>query len=201
VPERCTASEGEDLRRIDYPEPELSELLRYCRAGIIFSAPMVLAILEGRKTVTRRLDTRWLNYAGEMLYVRETFEVLGTSRDKSLILYEADREQAWREGHMASAERGLGRRYPSIHMPRTFSRAVLKVGKPRLERLQDIHESDARREGVAPAACEELCDCAEWSEKRYRRGFEKIWKTLHTKPGERWEDNPEVVRLPFTRIA
>lgn len=33
----------------------------------------------------------------------------------------------------------------------------------------------------------------------YRVTFGALWGTLHTKPGERWEDNPELVRLAFRR--
>lgn len=30
-----------------------------------------------------------------------------------------------------------------------------------------------------------------------RMEFEMLWSTLHAKPGERWSDNPGVVRIPF----
>jgi hypothetical protein len=48
--------------------------------GILFSAPLVLALLANRKTVTRRLDKRWLKLkVGDLLYVRETIRFAGTS--------------------------------------------------------------------------------------------------------------------------
>jgi hypothetical protein len=31
--------------------------------------------------------------------------------------------------------------------------------------------------------------------------FVCTWTELHTKPGERWTDNPEVVRIAFERAA
>ncbi|MDA7663802.1 hypothetical protein N8569_00710, partial [bacterium] len=30
------------------------------------------------------------------------------------------------------------------------------------------------------------------------QGFRQLWQSLHTKPGTRWEDSPEVVALTFT---
>jgi hypothetical protein len=98
---------------------------------------------------------------------------------------------------MPNPDKSLGRRYPSIHMPRSFSRAVLKLtNKPRLERVQDITEIDARAEGVAKG---ERCDAQ--CREPFRHGFIDIWHKLHTKPGERWQDNPEIVRLQFMRVA
>jgi hypothetical protein len=193
--------------------------------GILFSGPMVRAILRpvNPKTVTRRLSKQWLKVkAGDRLWVRETHSILDMRADVELaegptpptepfpasVTYLADDEERgftvepadWRESF--DADHIIGR--PSIHMPRWASRILLECEEDtRAERLQDITEEEARMEGVDRYVMGHGfvtdSDCS--IEPGYvmygnfRRGFEMLWGTLHTKPGERWEDNPVVYRV------
>jgi hypothetical protein len=56
----------------------------------------------------------------------------------------------------------------------------IKVISIRQERLQDVSEADAQAEGF-----------------RSREDFHRIWSSIHTKHGRRWEDNPLVWVLEF----
>lgn len=116
---------------------------------------------------------------------------------------EAGREGKWR---------------PSIHMPRWVSRIWLQVTAVRAEALQNITEDDAQAEGMISAVfgAEGLTKWAHagaWSVDEHRRphaetnmlartprgAFAKLWDTLHgSKPGEAWEDNPQVVAIAFS---
>ncbi|EIL99106.1 hypothetical protein [Rhodanobacter thiooxydans] len=133
---------------------------------ILFSAPMVRAILEGRKTVTRRI-AKGVHFVhavagealksadsaggripcpygqpGDRLWVREAFGYefdtpLGTNAPPDRVIYRADAKHAGKVGWS-----------PSIHMPRTASRITLEVTGVRVERLQAISEDDAIAEGI-----------------------------------------------------
>lgn len=128
---------------------------------ILFNTDMVRAILDGRKTVTRRVvkpqplwrkppiqqsgrPEYWANWddekiykspyrPGDTLYVRETFwpGVAGVYEYKAD--YEDNPGYAWK---------------PSIHMPREVARIFLRVTDVRVERLQDITDEQALRESV-----------------------------------------------------
>lgn len=155
---------------------------------IIFSGPMVLALLDGRKTQTLRLVTSPLAKAqpGDRLWVREAFRLRADqdhkppSQDwwKSTASYAADGAAPTGCGG------GPGKLRPSIHMPRWVSRLTLVVIAVRLERLKDIKRADVIAEGDSNCVDDPLF-------------FPAIWDTLH-KPGARWEDNPRVVVLTFT---
>lgn len=179
---------------------------------IIFSAPMVRALLDGRKTMTRRLaplkevakkdgrggyvvtlSSPWRRVQpGGRLWVRETWSHSGTG-----VWSTADARRALDGGVLYRVDddgSDLGIRWwPSIHMPRWASRLTLTVTAVRVERLQEISEADARAEGVS----------AEWSDHElygqsqpYRYGFSSLWNSLHG-PGA-WDANPEVVAIAFT---
>lgn len=157
---------------------------------MLFTAPMVLAILEVRKFETRRANipqagTRWhkrpmpnATYrgwftnvphrhgsetvvvaprVGDLIWVRESFQlpaILNTTpprrvSSQSPVHYVAD-------GHLDDLD-GDGRRVkirPTIHMPIWASRLTMPVSGFRIERLQDITEDGAIREGVVEYADE-----------------------------------------------
>jgi hypothetical protein len=123
---------------------------------IIFSAPMVRALLDGRKTQTRRLATSPLRRCevGDRLYVREAYSVAGIFSD----VVEARYKASERRGHtefveQVPVERAAGAKVlwpafrPSLHMPRWASRLTLIVEAVRVEPLKSISEADAIAEG------------------------------------------------------
>jgi hypothetical protein len=138
---------------------------------ILFSAPMVRALLAGTKTQTRRavhqkylpwldnmvtrfLDGEWnqrpLPYGqpGDRLWVRETFmhEPADYCWEASVSIPCRPAETVYRADFPQSPP-GEGWQ-PSIHMPRALSRITLEVTGVRVERLQDISEADASAEGI-----------------------------------------------------
>ena len=126
---------------------------------IIFSSPMVRAMLDGRKTQTRRVIKEKLmcgedahvnncqyGKPGDRLWVRETWSK-AKSPMSSEVFYRADGEPKGKQYPLSFVERE-SRWRPSIHMPRWASRILLEVTNVRVERLHDISEEDAIAEGL-----------------------------------------------------
>ncbi len=125
--------------------------------SILFSGPMIRALIAGTKTQTRRLSTpvaavhaqRYKK--GDRLYVREHWRT-GGQHDH---LAPRDLPQEWAEpiGYIADEAPNTisrtGRFRQGMHMPRWASRLTLTVTDVRVERLQDISEADALEEGVS----------------------------------------------------
>ncbi len=200
--------------------------------GILFSAPMVRALLAGTKTQTRRLlanpeyygcptgdcphetqaecdvamaglsakETRFA--VGDRLYVREAWST--EARHDHRKPRELHQQQAvylrstdeWLfEGHRIHQSlrdhpgAQIGRYRPGMFMPRWASRITLNVTEVRVQRLQDISEADGYAEGIPHDYGESI---------HGPDGYRDLWSTLHTKPGERWEDNPWVVATSFS---
>lgn len=177
---------------------------------IIFSAPMVRAILDGRKTQTRRivnkkhlpflanitgnfLDGKWnqrpLPYEklGDRLWVRETF-----LQDTNGFIYRAD-------GDFEGNAPILGGWRPSIHMPRWASRILLEIIGVRVERLQDISEDDAKSEGSY------VCDYhgrimldQRSNQGCYKWGYRSLWESINGKGS--WDLNPFVWVVEFKTL-
>lgn len=183
---------------------------------ILFNTEMVRAIMDGRKTVTRRVvkpqpiytivpdkkhrkpmsffvdSERWIKppcQSGEILYVRETWAAW--SRTEGIapkIHYKADGE----------CLKDVKWR-PSIHMPRDAARLFLRVKSVKVERLQEISAQGLIEEGL-------------FSIEGFRVGmirdkfleFEQLWNST-LKPADRalysWNANPWVWVIEFDRIT
>jgi hypothetical protein len=168
---------------------------------IIFSAPMVRALIEGRKTQTRRLAKgSWLNVVpGDLLYVRETIQRF--NREPPTAQYAATITAVMAPPEHVHALDGRAgwqwkkAKLPAIHMPRWASRLTLGVNSARRERLQDMWASDAIAEGItgegrnwtAGAGCDGTDPI---------QAFRALWWRLHGI--ESWNENPWVVALTFT---
>jgi hypothetical protein len=193
---------------------------------ILFSAPMVRALLEGRKTQTRRvvkgMALEWLKpgmftrevvaspenhlcpygQPGEALWVKETsahhVQAIGATRDKDgPFVYAAD-------GEIAKQHR-LGDKWkPSIFMPRRASRILLEITAVRVERLQDINEADAIAEGVEHIS-DEGPNCYSMNIGDYSLNaptaaatYAYLWDCI--KGTGSWDANPWVWVVEFKRI-
>lgn len=117
--------------------------------GVLFSAPMIIALKCRRKTQTRRLaKPRWK--PGDTLWVRENFRLkadvdrIKPSEAISVVHYEADGPPP--------EDKGWGRLRPSIHLPRSATRMTMTVLAVRQEPLMDIMPLDAIAEGIAPGS-------------------------------------------------
>lgn len=190
---------------------------------IIFSAPMVRAIIDGRKTQTRRIvkNRRALDYLfiggapepgepvrdrmfgfapGDRLWVREAFK--GATGYDGLppskwgnkpVWYCADGDPDPRTWWHLSS-----RAHPSIHMPRWMSRILLHVTGVKVELLNTISRADAIAEG-----CESpLIDTEAPSPAPgvfladERTSFAQLWNRIHGVGS--WAANPWVVAITFT---
>ena len=187
---------------------------------IIFSGELVKAILEGRKTITRRVvkpqplqksaryfvfpddapkkfhdsdDIRDLcpfGSPGDHLWVRETWYPCVPG--SGVAQYKADADCNDIKWH---SEQGHRWRSP-IHMPRWASRLTLEITGVRVERLQEISEEDAAAEGSSGCFEKHL----HYDGREFRCSFERLWDSINaTRPGHSWESNPWVWCLSFKR--
>lgn len=134
---------------------------------ILFSAPMIRALLGGRKSQTRRLawGEKWvksiLDVAPERI-MRMTTQGAAIKVPtiwqkanpgdrlwvRETFARRADGLTAYRAGpHPWDVKHDICRWRPSIHMFRWMSRLTLVVTDVRTEQLLDISEDDARAEG------------------------------------------------------
>lgn len=149
---------------------------------ILFNTDMVRAILDGRKTVTRRICKDCDNFTiPDMSFydpVRRTYAVHGyADLERKEQVFTAERPcpicpgdilyiretwqececgylyRAWPKGiHQPGTYKGMPWR-PSIHMPKDAARIWLKVTDVRVERLQAMGHDGPTKEGI------HFCNC------------------------------------------
>jgi len=180
---------------------------------ILFSGPMVKAILAGEKTQTRRVITAKGAQSLSIAYWRPAGQPENAGRwvaSDGLPIghiacpYGAPGDRLWVRETFREADVGVrfradlggadvdpGGWTPSIFMRRRLSRIDLEVTAVRVERLQEITEEDARAEGSSfmPSAAPGL---------RYR--FHLGWDSLNEKRGYGWAKNPWVWVVSFKRL-
>ena len=196
---------------------------------ILFNTEMVRAILEGRKGATRRSvkgyipdDAVWGYTAftpkgyiscrgtfadeykgiffklpcesGDILYVRETWK----KAPNGYYYYED-----WQRNDIADVTKWK----PSIHMPKEAARIWLKVIDVRVERLQEISEDGAVKEGIYVANCKDCnapfgCDACPDEGYNEIDEFVELWNiTVKKSDIDRygWDANPWVWVIEFER--
>lgn len=217
---------------------------------ILFSTPMVQAILDGRKTQTRRVvkpqpshNVQWNGFGvscftperhiegrgkfpdgsgikffkcpygqvGDILWVREktvyvhldhAHDLLEGFKSKRQIIYGTDFHDDW----MIYAKEKYGYKWtPSLFMAKHHCRIFLKITNVRVERLQDISETDAESEGIGKQFSTLF---NEWRFKDYYNvkddwrsavsSFQSLWASINGV--ESWDANPWVWVIEFERI-
>jgi hypothetical protein len=194
--------------------------------AILFSAPMVLAILDGRKTQTRRVIRRPLKHAGWTEYV-----YFGPSKndpqcpsmaiecgpdypddagDKVICPFGAAGDRLWvretwhceggeelvRYKASGDALHELKRWKSSMFMPRWASRIALEVTSVRVDRLQNISEVDAKAEGVCGIDWGHGMDYG--GSACYVKPYQALWDQINAKRAP-WASNPWVWVIEFRR--
>lgn len=205
---------------------------------IIFSAPMIQAIMAGRKTQTRRIikpqpvsngcylseifcpgdksqhgKYEWIFQSsapfsvpfksGMRLWVKETFAECDAPDGEEPFIYREDWERKYPTVPLAGCWTA------PIFMPRRLSRITLEIVDVRVERLQEISEIDAFKEGCGTDDCRRCntegiengqgCeDCSGEGQISSRANYRKLWESIH---GARsWDLNPWVFVISFKRI-
>jgi hypothetical protein len=220
---------------------------------LLFSGPMVLAAMEGIKTVTRRIvnpqPPDYIDYfeyfhsfnayyrshfrgymshgepvsyphikakyaLGDRIWARETWGIISYDNNSGYeisVQYKADNkrsgiinldnEEQW-ERFVASQETfEKSEKYmkfstsimegsmeppilwrPSIYLPRLAARLFLNVTDVKIERLHELDDTEARKEGF-----------------RNRESFIIYWDKLNARRSYSWESNPWVYRIEFEK--
>jgi len=179
---------------------------------ILFNTEMVRAILDGRKSCTRRLvkffsgeNPRWTGYIkdglmlyngknepcirkapyqpGDTLYVRETWK----KAPNGYYYYED-----WQKDDIADVTKW----HPSIRMPKGAGRIWLRVTDVGVERLQDIDGKGCVKEGIEEEPLKYVGD-------EFVKGmFHDLWdSTIKKSDLDRysWDANPWVWVIEFER--
>lgn len=194
---------------------------------ILFSGPMVRAILEGRKTQTRRVVKPQPNeYSAHCGWVggpslpegegackckpiRYPYGVPGDRLwvKEAIALDFKDGEYAQSsyvaDGDLTKADAWPWKlkTLPAMFCPRGLSRLTLEVKAVRVERLQEISQADAQEEGMrGPLIDIELDRIVNQVGVSPREAYGRLWDSINAKRGHGRETNPWVWVVEFVRV-
>ncbi len=173
-------------RRLMNPQPEYSNTFK-------------IPIRNGKEIKARYLP-------GETVYIKETWRETwcSGSQDRG---YQVGIEY---KAKLAMDDYGKTAKVPEMHygynvtkkgnpawksprfMPEWASRSHARIVSVKPERVQEITEEEAIKEGTTPSIVG-----AELDYLRYRAGFQTLWETLH--PGT-WDRNPWVWRIELEKL-
>lgn len=188
---------------------------------ILFKGDLVRAILDDRKTQTRRIpdcrNNKW--QVGDRLWGRETFALeIEDGTPTGGIIYKATSKPIYNDNFKWK---------PSIHMPREASRILLEITDIREEYLRNITEEDAKAEGIITdeyyadnPGQDGICNCPDCKgfcvhgafgenygvtevdcttcDTAIKR-FKILWDTC-APDGFKWVDNPKIKTITFKRV-
>lgn len=192
---------------------------------ILFSAPMVIAILSGSKSQTRRVvkmkphhqieerdnGTPWpWMYDGERDADSWMACPYGQPGDRLWVRetfvridgqtrpwIETDYKATYTHGDRLGDSLGIRKKWsPSIHMPRHASRITLEITSVRVERLQDISEADAQAEGWTRRP--EVSTDPQVHKEAARDWFMDLWESINGHGS--WDANPWVWAVEFRSL-
>lgn len=192
--------------------------------GMIFNGEMVRAILDGRKTQTRRpvkfpvIDKNmgcelagnelagelaagnyWnspFGKPGDRIWVRETFRVHSRATDLATLVYKASEQQSWtQQAHRVPIEQ--------CNKPAVVERWTPSIHMPRWASRILLDITDVRVERLNGINEEDAkaegvpTECCVIGDKHFL-GFRSLWKSIYGDDG--WQANPWVWVIKFKRI-
>jgi hypothetical protein len=187
---------------------------------IIMSAESVQAILDGRKTQTRRVikkPEKWTiekqddelylyediygdhhnviekcpyGQIGDRLWVKESYTFANFGK---VTIYKSDKKDQFGEDWKITASQTNSWKSP-LFMPRSASRITLEITNIRVERLRDITQEDVAKEGIISVINDKVV-CSNPNDT-----FIEQWDKLNAKRGYSWDSNPFVWVIEFRRV-
>ena len=157
-------------------------------------------------TEEKAVPKTWLEYGcpygqvGDGLWVRERWGVAGVYDNWKPSEIDID-APVYYSHELGKNLFSVGKTRPSTFMPRWASRITLEITEVRVERVQEITEEDAIKEGITERSYIDINGiCRAYDEGYFVCSFEALWDSLNAKRGYGWEVDPWVWVISFKRL-
>lgn len=165
--------------------------------SLIFSAPMVRALLEGRKSMTRRLDVKkWKNAKpGERVWVRETAIMPRWASRLTLIVESVKIERLQDISEEDAIAEGVYYSPPTEQDMEWYRDYCAEQGCEPSEPMQGVWMAPGTRQGWGLTKAERNKE--QWGPTA-QFAFGLIWESLHGRGS--WDVNRFVAAISFTVV-